>query len=108
MGRLDYSTPTPGKDEPEEGAGDRSAYFLKYHSRGDESSSAPEVSANTETVSQTEVMAWRQSCVYWHLFLVQRAAEQLFGKVPVLAIKIITKLSLKPFVMGGSSIWRGH
>lgn len=48
MGRLDYSTPTLGKDESEEGAGDRSAYFLKYHGRGDESSSAPLKSTNTE------------------------------------------------------------
>lgn len=47
MGRLDYSTPTRGKDKPEEGARDRSASFLKYNGRRDESSSAPLVSANT-------------------------------------------------------------
>lgn len=34
MGHLDYSTPTPGKDEAKEGAGSRSAYFLKEHKRG--------------------------------------------------------------------------
>ncbi len=47
MGRLDYRTATPGKDEPEEGTGDRSAYFLKYHGSGDESSSL----VSTESLS---------------------------------------------------------
>lgn len=81
-----------GKDKPEEGAGDRSAYFLKNHGRGDESSSPPLVSQNTESVSQSEAIAWRAKlCVpapfYLFFLSLMRAAEELFGKVSVMSIK---------------------
>lgn len=69
MGRLDYGVPTAGKDKPAEGAGDISAYFLKNRGRGDESSSPPLVSTNTESLSVRvrvrvrQAAAQLQSCV---------------------------------------------
>lgn len=65
MGRLDYGVPTAGKDKPAEGAGDISAYFLKNRGRGDESSSPPLVSTNTESLSVRVRQAadQLQSCV---------------------------------------------
>lgn len=65
MGRLDYGVPTAGKDKPAEGAGDISAYFLKSRGRGDESSSPPLVSTNTESLSVRvrQAAAQLQSCV---------------------------------------------
>lgn len=77
MGRLDYGIPTAGKDTPAEGAGDLSAYFLKNRGRGDESSSPPLVSTNTESLSVR--VRQRLSCkaVCAAVFL-RRAAEDFF------------------------------
>lgn len=79
MGRLDYGVPTAGKDKPAEGAGDISAYFLKNRGRGDESSSPPLVSTNTESLS-VRVRRQRLSCkaVLCAAAFLRRAAEDFF------------------------------
>lgn len=94
MGRLDYRIPTAGKDTPVEGAGDISAYFLKNRGRGDESSSPPLVSTNTESLSVR--IRQRLSCkaVCAAVFL-RRAAEDFFEKCNFsLSIKLFS-ISIK-------------
>lgn len=91
MGRLDYGTPTPGKDELEEGVGDCSTYFLKNHSTRDESSLTPLVSTNTESLSARLRRRLGSKAVCTGTFFSKRAAEELFGKVSIKMFNILQK-----------------
>lgn len=102
MGRLDYSIPTPGKDELEEGAGDLSAYFLMYRSRGDESSSAPLVSTNTESLSAR--LRRRLGCKAVCTGTFKEKNRELLKKCCFCQLKCLT-YSLKPLIQGENLSW---
>lgn len=81
MGRLDYSTPTPGKDKLEGEWGTAQPSFLSTAAEEMNQSQLQRYLQIRESVCQTEATAWLQSCVYWHFLLQKELLNTCLAKL---------------------------